>query len=100
MVKGTPGVDTEDWSPANKKQNHNHNQHSDDQFLGHQVSSRTAASRPGNFGAAAIFWQLLKWHFCLLLAFLQVAAIIIFLFAAAGAHFPFCTHTETAAGIT
>lgn len=34
-VEGSPGVDTEDGSPANEKQNYYHHQHTDDKFLGH-----------------------------------------------------------------
>lgn len=34
-VEGAPGVDAEDGSPADEKQNHYHHQHTDDKFLGH-----------------------------------------------------------------
>lgn len=90
LVESTPGVDAEHRRPANKKQDHYHYQHSDDQLLGHQVSGGAIASRPVNFGDAPIGRKLLKGHLFLLLAFLQIAPIAIFEFAA-GAGFPFCT---------
>lgn len=54
-VEGLPGVDHEDWRPAQEEEEDDDQQHADDSLLGHQVGRRVAAAagHPAHHGRVA-----------------------------------------------
>lgn len=52
-VEGLPGVDHEDWRPAQEEEEDDDQQHADDSLFGHQVGCGAAASHPAHHGCVA-----------------------------------------------